>query len=867
MTSGMDGTNRSLKEILQDFRNNTTAFIRRYTEGTDVHELQERMLNAQLKMASLVGIVIYAAALIPAIQKHLYFIGILYTFLFFWLLVITFQKHLSYFFRTGSWLFFMFLFGVENLILSGFNVDAGFFFITFVILTSLLLGMKMAFLSLLLSSLAISIRALTVVNHVVYFKLGLPQTDPLLWIIAGLIFFVLGTISLYSISTLFSDLIQSLNERTKLAEDLSLAHANLSASEVRFRSLIEYSSDMVFIVQPDGVITYASPSVQRLWGYAPEELIGRNATDFIHPDDVEMVMKDLVPKYPPRATNGYLEVRIRHKDGSWRYFEYSGSVYLQNDAIQGSVVNCRDITERKNFENLLEQANENLELLVSQRTAELEGTNARMQELVFHNPAVIYQTSINWDKEPFHVTENISNLLGFTPEEVRLETGFWSDHIHPADQDWVVALKKKILMVKGVSCKYRMLHKNGSYRWIRDDMQLVLSKENTPLELVGSWIDVTSQIEAELANQVSEIRYRKLYETMMDSFSRTDMSGRYIEFNQPFCEMVGYQPEELYDLTYNDLTPAKWHDMEAEIVEQQIITRGFSEIYEKEYIRKDGTVFSVELRIGLTRDATGEPESLWAIVRDITERKKNEALLLSARADLEKRVDERTRELSESQERLRKLTREIITAQEEERRSVSRELHDEAGQVFVTLKHSLDIAIDEIPDDHQDVKNRLNSAQEMVDRSMQLMRSLSHRLRPPAMEVGGINISLEDLCQEIADQTNLEILYQGEDLPGLPNEIAISLYRVLQESLTNILKHASARQARVRLKYHMNRILLSVRDDGKGVISSSHEGTGLLGLEERLRLLGGDIIVESKPGRGVHLLAAIPWEKSEGSEL
>ena len=861
----MDGTKRNLKEILQEIRINTTAFIHRYTESTDVHELQERMLNTQLKMASLVGIVIYAAALIPAIQKHLYPIATMYTVLFFWLLVITFQKHLSYYFRTCSWLFFMFLFGVENLILSGFNVDAGFFFITFVILTSLLLGMKMAFLSLLLSSLAISIRALTVVNRVVYFKLGLPQTDPLLWIIAGLIFFILGTISLFSISTLFRDLIQSLRERTHLAEDLSIAHAHLSSSEVRFRSLIEYSSDMVFIVQPDGVITYASPSVQRLWGYAAEDMIGRNSVDFIHPDDVEMVMKDLVPKYPPRATNGYLEVRIRHKDGSWRYFEYSGSVYLQNDAIQGSVVNCRDITERRNFENLLREANENLELQVSQRTAELEGTNARMQELVFHNPAVIYQTSINWDQEPFHVTENISSLLGFTPEEVRLETGFWSNHVHPDDQAWVIALKKKVLMVKGVSCKYRLRHHNGSYRWIRDDMQLVLTKENVPSELVGSWIDVTDQIEAELANRASEMRYRKLYETMMDAFVRTDMAGKYIEFNQPFCEMVGYQPEELYDLTYFDITPVKWHAMEAEIVNRQILTRGFSEIYEKEYIHNDGTIFPIELRMGLTQDAMGEPESMWAIVRDITVRKQNEASLLSSRADLEKRVEERTRELSESQERLRKLTREIITAQEEERRSVSRELHDEAGQVFVTLKHSLDIAIDEIPDDHQEVKNRLNSAQEMVDRSMQLMRSLSHRLRPPAMEVGGINISLEDLCQEIADQTNLEILYQGEDLPGLPNEIAISLYRVLQESLTNILKHAVAHKVRVRLKCLKNRILLSVQDDGRGVVPTTHEGTGLLGLQERLRLLGGDIIVESKPGKGVHLLAGIPWEKGNGS--
>ena len=206
------------------------------------------------------------------------------------------------------------------------------------------------------------------------------------------------------------------------------------------------------------------------------------------------------------------------------------------------------------------------------------------------------------------------------------------------------------------------------------------------------------------------------------------------------------------------------------------------------------------------------------------------------------------------------LSHEIINAQEEERRSVSRELHDEAGQLFITLKHNLGIILEELPIERDQVlRTKLESAIGLVDRSMDMMRSLSHRLRPPALEVGGINISLEDLCQDIAEQTNLKVTYFGEDIPGLPNDIAISLYRVVQEALTNVLKHAHARKVQVHLKRKKEIIEVRIEDDGIGYQASSREGTGLLGLKERLNLLGGEIQVDYRSGKGFHLVATVPW--------
>ena len=130
--------------------------------------------------------------------------------------------------------------------------------------------------------------------------------------------------------------------------------------------------------------------------------------------------------------------------------------------------------------------------------------------------------------------------------------------------------------------------------------------------------------EAVKALRESEARYRRLHESMTDCFVQTTMSGEIVSVNRSYLNMLGYSDEEVRNLKYQDLTPAQWHYIEQEIVERQIIPRGYSDIYEKEYIRKDGSIFPVEVRTFLLRDDQGRPSGMWAIVRDITERKKAE---------------------------------------------------------------------------------------------------------------------------------------------------------------------------------------------------------------------------------------------------
>ncbi len=142
--------------------------------------------------------------------------------------------------------------------------------------------------------------------------------------------------------------------------------------------------------------------------------------------------------------------------------------------------------------------------------------------------------------------------------------------------------------------------------------------------ILSALMDISERkrIEAEL--RASEEKYRLLHESMKDGFVSLDLDGYILECNESYCAMVGYSAEELSHMTYLDLTPEKWRGEQARIIEEQVLTRGYSDVYEKEYRRKDGTVFPVEIRSFITRKADGTYSGMWAIVRDITERKRAE---------------------------------------------------------------------------------------------------------------------------------------------------------------------------------------------------------------------------------------------------
>jgi signal transduction histidine kinase len=220
-------------------------------------------------------------------------------------------------------------------------------------------------------------------------------------------------------------------------------------------------------------------------------------------------------------------------------------------------------------------------------------------------------------------------------------------------------------------------------------------------------------------------------------------------------------------------------------------------------------------------------------------------------------------QLRRSQQEHMRLSRRIVVTQEEERHTISRELHDDLGQVLTALRIGLELASQELPADATPLRARLDEAVVLAEAATDRVRRLAHDLRPPALSTLGLDATLEGLCHSVARQTWLRIDYAGVALPGLPDSIAIHLYRCLQEALTNVARHARAHHVQVSLTYDGTAIRLSVEDDGAGfdpeALSHSPRGLGLTGMRERLDLLHGHLALASSPGRGTRLVATVPW--------
>jgi PAS domain S-box-containing protein len=178
----------------------------------------------------------------------------------------------------------------------------------------------------------------------------------------------------------------------------------------------------------------------------------------------------------------------------------------------------------------------------------------------------------------------------------------------------------------------RARRKDGSARWVSMSAALADVGPDGTRAVLGMIEDISERKLNDSKIASTEQRYRELYDNMRDAYGRVDMVGRIVEHNRAFSELVGYANEELVELTYQDLTPPEWHEKERRILEEQVLTRGYSDLYEKEYVRKDGQRVPVELLTSLLRAANGAPVGMWAIVRDVSERRRVEQELRSSEA-------------------------------------------------------------------------------------------------------------------------------------------------------------------------------------------------------------------------------------------
>jgi signal transduction histidine kinase len=224
-------------------------------------------------------------------------------------------------------------------------------------------------------------------------------------------------------------------------------------------------------------------------------------------------------------------------------------------------------------------------------------------------------------------------------------------------------------------------------------------------------------------------------------------------------------------------------------------------------------------------------------------------------AELQERYEEGLRARQELQE----LSARLLSAQEEERRSISRELHDEVGQSLSALLMEAGNAAARVSPDSTEVRRHVDSIKRLAEASVQVIRNMSLLLRPSMLDDLGLVPALEWQAREVFKRTGLRVqVTADENASELPDEHKTCIYRVVQEALHNCARHAQARSVTVEVHRQPSQIVLTVEDDGRGFDARRVRGLGLVGMEERVHHLGGDLRVKSRPGAGTTIAVVLP---------
>jgi signal transduction histidine kinase len=227
------------------------------------------------------------------------------------------------------------------------------------------------------------------------------------------------------------------------------------------------------------------------------------------------------------------------------------------------------------------------------------------------------------------------------------------------------------------------------------------------------------------------------------------------------------------------------------------------------------------------------------------------------------RLDRQTRaryvELARSRQALQQLSARLVDAQETERRAISRELHDEVGQSLGALLVDIGRLSTTLSSDRPEVKAQLDNLKSVAEGTFQSVRNIALLLRPSMLDDLGLAAALEWQGREVSRRSQMEVAVETEGVPeNLPDEYAITIYRLVQEALNNAVRHSGARNAKVVAQKLPGAIVVRVSDDGHGFDAARSRGMGILGMEERVKRLGGTLKVESQPGTGAMVIAELP---------
>ncbi len=423
---------------------------------------------------------------------------------------------------------------------------------------------------------------------------------------------------------------QEVTETRRQEEALQRAYADLEVrvqertaalrrSEERFRALIENAHDITCIMDREGVMRYQSPSSKRVLGYTPEEVVGQNTFDFIHPEDVPGVKQALDEIMASPGATRAAEYRIRHRDGHWVHLEAFGRTLSPTSAEEGLVANVRDISERKRAEEALRES------------------EARYRNLVEQLPVIIYIASVEEGNPMVFASTHAERLLGYPEEEWIRNPRLWLERIHAEDRDGVErAWHAAHSIGKRYVAEYRMITRAGETVWVRDESVLLRTGTGQPLCIQGVMLDISERKRAEEA-----LRFQT---TLLEAQSHTSIDGILVAHRGRVLSMNA-RYADLFDLPPELGDPGRCEEMFAWSSERVADPPAYRAAMER--LRDDPeTVERDEVRLadGRALDQYSAPLKtadgvvygrLW-MVRDITGHKRTEEELRTAKEEAER---------------------------------------------------------------------------------------------------------------------------------------------------------------------------------------------------------------------------------------
>jgi len=474
--------------------------------------------------------------------------------------------------------------------------------------------------------------------------------------------------------------------------------------------------------------------------------------------------------------------------------------------------------------------------LERKRTLEhLRVSNERFNTVVKATNDAIWDWDILTDKV-FMVGDTYKQLFGYDIVNAYPPGNLWESIIHPQDRERVME-KLSAVIREGVASKwedeYRLKKSDGEYAYVHDRGYIIYSAEHRPIRMIGAIQDITVRKRSEEAILASEEKYRQIfYKNPYPTWIFELDTLRIVEVNDAAVEKYGFEKSEFYQLTMWDLHPSG----DAELFVEDIRSQAPELTVERKlwhHCNKAGDTITVEItphRI----DYFGKP-CMQVIINDVTER---------VRLEKELALQQRLKQ--------QQITEVVLGAQERERFELGQELHDNINQILATSKLYLDVAIEE----REPRMELLTKSRNNIGMAIEEIRRLSKELITPSLNDLGLIQSIKELIRSIqmVKKMKIRLTISGLDENGLLPEQKINVYRIIQEQLNNILKHAQASSVAIDLVKHREQIRLRVEDDGKGFDPRARRnGVGISNIISRAELYNGKVEIDSAPGKGCRL--------------